>query len=308
MKVTMGKLLAILTVLMISCFANYAQELNCQVSVIAPTLQGNSQNEEIISSLKAAAFEFLNETKWTNDTYKPQERIECNILINISKVISTDTYEGSIQVSSSRPVYNSNYKTRLFNHNDANLRFTYLRNTALVYTPDRASVGGLVDVLAYYAYIILAMDYDSFALKGGDSYLLKAQQIVSNYSNNQGDKGWGAKFLNNRFHLVNNLLQDMYLPLRQCHYDYHLIGMDNLYTKKDESVNKILMAVKEIEKVYKTQPGSFNIQSFFNAKYEELINVFIEAQPAVRMEAYRVFSKLDPGHITKYNAIKKGKR
>jgi len=84
--------------------------------------------------------------------------------------------------------------------------------------------------------------------------------------------------------------------------------MDNLYTKKDESVNKILMAVKEIEKVYKTQPGSFNIQSFFNAKYEELINIFIEAQPAIRIEAYRVFSKLDPGHITQYNAIKRGKR
>ncbi|MCT4580923.1 MAG: DUF4835 family protein [Flavobacteriales bacterium] len=285
-----------------------AQELNCQVSVIAPTLQGNSQNEEVIEQLKAAAFEFLNETKWTNDNFKQEERIECNVLINISKVVSTDTYEGSIQVSSSRPVYNSNYKTRLFNHNDANLRFTYMRNTALVYTPDRASVGGLVDVLAYYAYIVIGMDYDSFSLKGGDPYFLKAQQIVSNYSNNTGDKGWGAKFLNNRFHLVNNLLQDMYSPLRNCHYNYHLVGMDNLYAKKEEAVNKILMAVKEIEKVYKSQPGSFNIQSFFNAKYEELINIFIEAQPAIRVEAYRVFSKLDPGHITQYNAIKRGKR
>lgn len=285
-----------------------AQELNCQVSVIAPTLQGNSQNEEIIESLKAAAFEFLNETKWTNDNFKQEERIECNVLINISKVISADTYEGSIQVSSSRPVYNSNYKTRLFNHNDANLRFTYLRNTALVFTPDRASSNALVDVLAYYAYIVIGMDYDSFSLKGGDPYFLKAQQVVTNYSNNSGDKGWGAKFLNNRFHLVNNLLQDMYSPLRTCHYNYHLSGMDNMYTKRDESINKILMAVKEIEKVYKTQPGSFNIQSFFNAKYEELINIFIEAQPAIRVEAFKVFSKLDPGHINQYNAIKRGKR
>ncbi len=304
----MYKILLTLFLIIGTLSITLAQELNCQVSVIAPTLQGNSQNEEIIESLKAAAFEFLNETKWTNDNYKQEERIECNVLINISKVVSTDTYEGSIQVSSSRPVYNSNYKTRLFNHNDANLRFTYLRNTALVYTPDRASVGGLVDVLAYYAYIVIGMDYDSFSLKGGDQYFIKAQQIVSNYSNNQGDKGWGAKFLNNRFHLVNNLLQDLYSPLRKCHYDYHLVGMDNLYAKKDESVNKILMAVKEIEKVYKTQPGSFNIQSFFNAKYEELINIFIEAQPAIRIEAYRVFSKLDPGHITQYNAIKRGKR
>lgn len=285
-----------------------AQELNCQVSVIAPTLQGSSQNEEVIQSLKAAAFEFLNETKWTNDNFKSEERIECNVLIKISKVVSANTYEGSVQVSSSRPVYNSNYKTRLFNHNDANLKFTYLRNTALIFTPDRASSNALVDVLAYYAYIVIGMDYDSFSLKGGDPYFLKAQKVVSNYSNNTGDKGWGAKFLNNRFHLVNNLLQDIYSPLRTCNYNYHISGMDNLYTQRDESVNKILMTVKEIEKVYKTQPGSFNIQSFFNAKYEELINIFIEAQPAIRLEAFKVFSKLDPGHINHYNAIKRGKR
>lgn len=304
----MYKILLPIILLTTTIFNLNAQELNCQVSVIAPTLQGNSQNEEIIEALRAAAFEFLNETKWTSDNFKQEERIECNVLINISGVVSADTYEGSIQVSSSRPVYNSNYKTRLFNHNDANLRFTYLRNTALVYTPDRASSNGLVDVLAYYANIIIGMDYDSFSLKGGDPFFLKAQQIVSNYSNNTGDKGWGAKFLNNRFHLVNNLLQDMYSPLRKCHYDYHLSGMDSLYSQKDESINNVLLAVKEIEMVYKTQPGSFNIQSFFNAKYEELINIFIEAKPAVRVEAFRVFSKLDPGHITQYNAIKRGKR
>lgn len=285
-----------------------AQELNCQVSVIAPTLQGNSQNEEIIEMLKAAVFEFVNETKWTQDNFKQEERIECNILINISSVVSEDVYEGSIQISSSRPVFNSSYKTRLLNHNDANLRFNYVRGTSLVFTPDRASSGGLVDVLAYYVYMIIGMDYDSFSLKGGEPYFQKAQQVVTNYSNSTEDKGWGAKFLNNRFHMVNNLLQDSYSGLRQCHFDYHLGGMDNFYTSKEESQKSILLAVKEINKVYKTQPGSFNIQSFFNAKYEELVNIYIEGTPAVRMEAYKIFAKLDPGHITKYNAIKRGKR
>ena len=285
-----------------------AQELNCQVSVVAPTLQGNSQNEEIIESLKAAIFQFVNETKWTNDNFKQEERIDCDIFINISKVVSADVYEGSIQVSSSRPVYNSNTSTRLFNHNDANVRFTYLRNTSLVFTPDRASSGGLVDVVAFYVYMVLGMDYDSFSLKGGEPYFLKAQQVVTNYSNNTDDKGWGAKFLNNRFHMVNNLLQDMYTPLRQCHFNYHYKGMDNFYSKKDEAQAAVLDAVRDIEQVYKTQPGSFNIQSFFNAKYEELINIFMEGTPAVRMDAFQVFSKLDPGHITQYNAIKRGKR
>jgi len=284
-----------------------AQELNCQVSVIAPTLQGNSKNEEVIASLKAAAFEFLNETKWTSDNFKPEERIECNILINISKIVSTDVYEGSIQVSSSRPVFNSNYKTRLLNHNDKNIRFKYMRNTSFNFKPNIASEG-LVDVLAYYAYIILGLDYDSYSLKGGQPYFLKAQQIVTNYSNNQGDKGWSAKFLNNRFHFVNNLLQDTYEPIRVCYYDYHMKGMDKLYSNRDEGVKAILDAVKLIEKVYETRPGSFNIQSFFNAKSEELINIFINVSPTLRMQAFALFSKLDPGHITQYNAIKRGKR
>lgn len=302
------KLVIILVFFFSVCIKGTAQELNCEVSVIAPTLQGSSQNEEIIESLKAATFQFINETKWTQDNFKQEERIKCNIQINISKVVSEDVYEGSIQVSTSRPVYNSNSTSRLFNHNDANLRFTYLRNTSLVFTPDRASTGGLVDVLAYYAYMVIGMDYDSFSLKGGEPYFKKALQVVTNYSNNADDKGWGAKYLNNRFHMVNNLLQDMYSPLRQCHFDYHLKGMDNFYTNKDEAKVAVLNAVKEIEKVYKTQPGSFNIQSFFNAKYEELINIFIEGTPAIRMEAFKVFSKLDPGHITQYNAIKRGKR
>lgn len=302
------KLFIILVFVLSICIKNTAQELNCEVSVIAPTLQGSSQNEEIIESLKAAVFQFVNETKWTQDNFKQEERIKCNIQINISKVVSEDVYEGSIQVSTSRPVYNSNSSTRLFNHNDPNLRFTFLRNTSLVFTPDRASAGGLVDVLAYYVYMVIGMDYDSFSLKGGEPYFQKALQVATNYSNNADDKGWGAKYLNNRFHMVNNLLQDMYSPLRQCHFDYHLKGMDNFYAKKDEAKITVLNAVKEIEKVYRTQPGSFNIQSFFNAKYEELINIFIEGTPAIRMEAFKVFSKLDPGHITQYNAIKRGKR
>lgn len=303
----MMRIVLIIVLLFSSFFGAVAQELSCEVSVIAPTLQGNSANEEIIASLKASVFEFMNETKWTTDNFKPEERIECNILINISKVISADVYEGSIQVSSSRPVFKSNYKTRLLNQRDKNIRFKYMRNTSFVYRPNSISEG-IIDVLAYYAYMIIGLDYDSFALKGGQPYFLQAQQIVSNYSNNQEDKGWSAKFLNNRFHLVNNVLQDNYEPLRKCYYDYHMNGMDILYDKKDEGVNNMLKAVKLIEEVYKIRPGSFNIQSFFNAKSDELVNIYIKSPSTIRLQAFSLFAKLDPGHITQYNAIKNGKR
>ncbi len=303
----MMKIIIIIVFLVGSFTTLLAQELSCQVSVIAPRLQGSSNNEEILASLKASIFEFMNETKWTSDNYKPEERIECNILVNISKVVSTNVYEGSIQVSSSRPVFNSNYKTRLLNQNDKNVHFKYLRNTSFVFRPNAVSEG-ITDILAYYAYIIIGLDYDSFSLNGGQPYFLLAQQIVSNHSNNQDDKGWSAKFLNNRFQFLNNLLQDTYEPLRKCYYDYHMKGMDSLYISKDAGVKNILDAVKLINEVYKIRPGSFNIQAFFNAKSDELVNIYIKAPPAIRAEAYRLFSKLDPGHITKYNAIKNGKR
>ena len=303
----MMKIVLITVLLFVGAFSNFAQELSCQVSVIAPTLQGTSANEEIKAALKASVFEFMNETKWTSDNFKPEERIECNILINISKVVSANVYEGSIQVSSSRPVFNSNYKTRLLNQRDKNIRFKYMRNTSFVYRPNAISEG-ITDVLAYYANIIIGLDYDSFSLKGGQPYFLKAQQIVSNYSNNQDDKGWSAKFLNNRFHLVNNLLQETYEPLRICYYNYHMKGMDILYDKKDEGVLNMLAAVKLIEEVYKIRPGSFNIQAFFSAKSDELINIYVKAPSTIRMQAFNLFSKLDPGHITQYNKIKNGKK
>ena len=299
-----------ITLFLILIFSSYymiAQELNCQVSVIAPTLQGNDQNREIKESLKAAAFEFMNETVWTNDNFKPEERIECNILINISKVVSANVYEGTMQITSSRPVYNSSYKTQILNINDKNIRFKYVRNTAFNFRPTTASEG-LVDILAYYAYIILGTDYDTFSLKGGQPYFLKAQQIVSNHSNEQNDKGWSAKFTNNRFQYLNNLLQEIYEPLRQCYYDYHMKGMDIFYNKKEEAVKNIFNAVKLLDEIYKTRPGNYNTQAFFNAKSNELVDIFIETPTAMRMQAYSLFAKLDPGHISKYNTIKKGKR
>ncbi len=283
----------------------YSQELNCQVQVIAPTLQNNPANQEIKTSLQSSVFEFINNTKWTNDNYKLNERIECTILIKIQNKISSDQFSGSVQVSSSRPIFNSNYKSRLFNYNDPNLEFNFLRNTAIIYKPDVA-YDNLADVLAFYVYMILGYDYDSYSLEGGTPYFDKAMQIVSKCQN-AGKTGWKPSEGNrNRYWLIQNATQSLFKPLRKCYYDFHLKGFDLAYSKREESINTMFQALKLLESIHKARPNSFNVQLFFTAKNDELVNLFTSAVPDLRMKVYNLLVKLDPGNISKYNKIKQG--
>jgi hypothetical protein len=295
-----------LVLILLLLFVNgNSQELNCQVQVIAPTLQSNPANQEIIESLESSIFEFINNTKWTNDNFKMEERIECSMLINIQDKISSDEFRASIQVSSSRPIYNSSYKSRLFNYNDNNLQFKYLRNTAIIFKPDN-HFDNLADVLAFYVYMILGYDYDSFSLEGGTPYFNKAMQIVSNCQN-APESGWKPNESNrNRYWLIQNATQSLFKPLRKCYYDFHLKGFDIAYSKREESLNKMFQSLKLLESIHKARPNNFNIQLFFTAKNDELVSVFAPAIPDLRMKVYNLLVKLDPGNISKYNKIKLG--
>jgi len=296
----------ILVLILLLLFVNgNSQELNCQVQVIAPTLQSNPANQEIIESLESSIFEFINNTKWTNDNFKMEERIECSMLINIQDKISSDEFRASIQVSSSRPIYNSSYKSRLFNYNDNNLQFKYLRNTAIIFKPDN-HFDNLADVLAFYVYMILGYDYDSFSLEGGTPYFNKAMQIVSNCQN-APESGWKPNESNrNRYWLIQNATQALFKPLRKCYYDFHLKGFDIAYSKREESLNKMFQSLKLLESIHKARPNNFNIQLFFTAKNDELVSIFAPAIPDLRMKVYNLLVKLDPGNISKYNKIKLG--
>ena len=286
-------------------FLAFTQELNCEVSVIAPTLQSNPANQEIIQSLQSSVFEFVNNTKWTNDQFKLHERIECNILINIQDKISSDEFRGSIQISSSRPVFNSSYKSRLFNYSDPNLQFRYLRNTAIIFKPDN-HFDNLADVLAFYIYMVIGYDYDSYSMEGGTPFFDKAMQIVSNCQN-APEPGWkpneGSR---NRYWLIQNATQALFKPLRQCYYDFHRKGFDNSYQNREESLQTIFNALQLLESIHKARPNSFNIQLFFTAKNDEVVSLFAPVQTDLRMRVYNLLVKLDPGNISKYNKIKSG--
>ncbi len=288
---------------LLSLVAVSAQEINCDVSVIAPTLASSPANTEIIEALKSSVFEFVNSKQWTDDVFAEEEKIDMSILINV-KTYSSSSFTGSIQISSSRPVYNSDYKTRLFNFNDEQLTFTYNRGEALIYTPDRHQ-NNLSDVVAYYVYMVLGYDYDSFALKGGTKYFMKAQQIVGRCQN-ASEPGWkptdGKK---NRFTLVDNVLNNAFANLRTCYYSYHRKGFDELYGNNENAVKEVVDALNLLQQIHKIQPNSINVQIFFTAKADEIVAMFKDMDDATKNKVYAIVSKLDPGNISKYNKMNK---
>lgn len=283
-----------------------AQELNCQVTVIAsPNLQIGTVDKEIFSSLETTVFEFINNTKWTTDVYEIEERINCNILITITNIPSANTYSAQIQVQSTRPTFNSSYNTMVFNFVDEDFTFTYYRNAVLLFTPDQFR-NNLTSVLAFYAYMILGYDYDSFSLEGGTQWFNKAQQIVLN-AQTSGYLGWNSAERNrrNRYWMVDNALHQIFKPLRKCFYIYHREGIDRLYENTDLARKTIYNSLSELNKVHASKPGSPNVQIFLTNKVDEIKNLYSEATMQEKNQVVNLLKRIDPANSNKYQDILK---
>lgn len=281
-----------------------AQELNCQVSIITDArLEVTSVEKEIFDQLKQTIYDMMNTTQWTKDKFKVEERINCNIQLQINSIPSPGTYEGSIQVQSTRPGYNSSYNTTLFNFQDDDIQFAYSRNSILIYAPNQYR-DNLTSILAFYAYFIIGMDYDSFSLKGGTPYFNEAQQIVSN-AQSSGAKGWKSNETGkrNRFYLVDNVLHQLFEPLRLCNYNYHRKGIDLLYDDKLKARQAIYSALSELNKVVATRPNSVNLLNFVQAKLVELKNLYADAEIKDKTEVVNLLKRLDPTNASKYQDI-----
>lgn len=284
-----------------SAFITRAQELNCQVQVLAPALQGNSANTDIINSLQQSVFEFMNNTKWTGDKFTIEERIDCSIIISINE-LNNDEFKGTIQAQAFRPVFNSSYRTQTFNYLDKDVLFRYLRNTAVIFNPTRHG-DNLADMLAFYAYMILASDYDSFSPEGGTVYYEKAQQIVVN-AQGGAEPGWKSnEDIRNRYWLIDNALQGLFEPLRKFTYEYHRLGLDKLYDDKDEALKNMIASLDYLKQIHKTRPGSFALQVLFLSKSAEFISIFKEAYPDQKATAYNILREVDGVNANKYQQI-----
>jgi hypothetical protein len=288
------------------CFysISFSQELNCQVSIEADAkLELNSTELEIIKQMKQGVYDLMNNTQWTKDAFKTEERINCNIQIQIKTNPSSGVYTGFIQVQSTRPAFNSNYNAVLFNFQDDDMAIAFSRNTVLTYAQNQFR-DNLSSILAFYAYFIIGMDYDSFSSKGGTPYFNEAQQIVSN-AQSSGAPGWKASESGkrNRFWLIDNILQPVFDPLRECNFMYHRKGIDMLYDNKVEAKKSLLAALNKLTPVVQTRPNTINVINFLSAKTTELKNILSDSDMKEKTDFVNLLKKLDSGNSSKYQEI-----
>ncbi len=281
-----------------------SQELRCNIQVNTAQIQGS--NKKIFQTLNSALNEFMNNRIWTNHTFAINERIECNILITIQEQLSADEFTGSIQVQSRRPVYNTSYTSVMLNYKDDNFNFSYVEFQPLEFDENRHQ-SNLTSILAYYAYIIIGLDYDSFSLLGGDEFFAKANKIVSNAQDSQ-DKGWkpyDGKGNKNRYWLVKNILDNRYEPVREFIYRYHRLGLDIMDSKVSEGRAEIVEDLLLLQKVFRDKPDPFMhfYHVLFDAKSDELVNVLSEATQDEKTRALQILNEIDNADALKYKKI-----
>ena len=296
----MKKLFFPLLLCLLASNITMAQELNCNVTVLSPQIQ--SSDKKVFTTLQTAIYEFMNNTRWTNDQYANQERIECSMQINVTERVSSDEFKATIQVQSRRPVYKTSYYSPILSLNDENLQFRYIEFQTLEFN-ENATNPNLVAVLAYYAYVILGMDYDTFSPLGGSPYFQKAQTIVSNMQNSP-EKGWRAfEGTRNRYWLSENLNNPVFRPARMLMYNYHRKGFDMLSDKKDDAINMMAESIEGLRPVFNDKPGNYLMQSIFFAKSDEIVNVFGGAFPETKTRMINILTEFDPANGTKYQGI-----
>jgi hypothetical protein len=247
----------------------------------------------------------MNNTKWTGDKFKTEEKIECSMQIEITDRPSTDVFKGTIQITARRPVYGTSYNSPLINFKDDDFNFNYVEFQTLEFN-ESGTNPNLISVLAYYAYTILGFDYDSFAPNGGSQYFAKAQAIVANNAN-ANETGWRAfESTRNRYWLSENINNPIYKPIRSLFYDYHKKGLDSMTKTKDESVRTIAASLQKLRKVHEDKPGSLFMKMLFDAKNEEIVNIFSQAPNDVKADLMLLLNDIDPTNASKYQKIQTG--
>lgn len=278
----------------------FSQELNCTVSVIAQ--QTGNDNNVIFKNLERQLNEFINNTKWTEKDFEQQERIDCSMVINV-KQYSNDSFSTSLQVSSSRPIFNSTYSSPVYNYNDKDFNFKYIEFQNLVYNPIQFE-SNLISVLAFHVYMILGMDADTFALNGGNEYFKQAQTIA-NYSQQLNGQGWKLEDgLQSRFALIDNLMSPTFKEIRSSMYNYHIGGLDLMQENARKAKAKITSVFTDLNKIHKRRPNSFLMRVFFDAKSDEILDI-LSGGPSVNItEAVDILNRIAPMHSQKWRKIK----
>ncbi len=278
-----------------------AQELDFTVSINADQVQVTDRS--IFPEMQNAMESFLNDRTWTRDRFRNNEKIKGNLIITIQSQPTIGQFTANAQIQVVRPVYNSSFETLLLNFADRDWEFEYTISQRMDFNENNFQTN-LTSLLAYYAFLALGLDYDSFSPLGGAAHFQKALNVVNN-AQQSGNDGWG-QFQNrrNRYWLIENLaINNQYQPVREAIYTYHRKGLDIIQDKPQETRSNILEALKEIQKVNRTLPNAILIISFLDTKNEEILNIFSRGPMNVRREVYNELLKLDPTRRSKYQKI-----
>lgn len=281
-----------------------SQELRCNVQVVSQQIQGT--NKQVFETLQNSIYEFMNNRVWTNHVYTMEERIECNLMFNITKQLSADEFEGTLTVQVRRPVFNTNYNTVTLNFVDNAVRFRYVEFAPLEFDLN-SHMSNLTSILSFYAYYMLGLDYDTFAMMGGSEYFSNAERIVLN-AQNAAEPGWKPMddiAHKNRYWLVKDMIDTDYEKLREFNYRYHRLGLDIMDEKIAEGRAEITNSLELLQEVYRKRPDPYMylMSMIFNAKVDELVNVYTESYPEERNRAHTILSEVDKPNATKYKAI-----
>ncbi|RZJ65503.1 MAG: DUF4835 family protein [Flavobacterium sp.] len=280
--------------------AGFAQELNCTVTVNAEKV--GATNNQVFKTLQNSLNDFVNRTDWTGQGYQANERINCSMFINVT-MQSSNQFQATIQVQSARPIFNSSYSSPVLNFNDKDFNFEYNEFQNLTFNPTNYD-SNLVSVIAFYSYMIIAMDADTFSPNGGTSYLEIAQDIVS-VAQQGGAKGWSqADGTQNRYFLINDMLSPTFAPIREASYQYHFLGLDKMADDPKAGKEGVKAALATLAEIYSVRPNAFLTRVFFDAKSDEIVSVFSGGPGMPISDVVERLNKLSPLNASKWANIK----
>jgi hypothetical protein len=280
-----------------------AQDFNCKVTVLDNQIQ--LTDKRIFRTLEQNLTEFMNNNKWSLDKIQPNEKIECAIQIILSKYDQqSNHFEGTAQIQSVRTAYGTNYNTVLFNFNDENWEFEYAEFQRMDFN-ENAFTGNLTSLLGFYAYFILGLDYDSYSLLGGNPYFNKAMSVATN-AQPSGLAGWKPfeRNVRTRYNLVDNIINERFRPIREAYYKYHRLGLDVMSKDPETARKNIYASLELVQKVFKIAPNTVLLISFFEAKADELVNIFKNASTIEKPKVITLLNEINIANTNRYEKIK----
>jgi len=298
----MKKLMLLLLAMCVFTQAGWSQELACRVTVIAKNLQGAAVDKTIFNTLEQNLSSFLNDRKWTNYNYRPEEKIDCSIQIEIEKATGNDMYEGRLYAQLSRPVFNSMYYSPLFTYQDNYLVFRYNANQTFDYD-ENSYIWAMTSLAAFYANLFLGLVYDAQSLNGGTPFYNKCMSIINTAPANESGWSSSSRERRNRYWMLESFINPANANVRAFLYNYHRKGLDILAQNMEEGLNSITAAIEQLQQVYVKNPTAVSVMIICTAKSMEFVNVYSGASMELKQRVVPMFKRIDPANVDRYEKL-----